>query len=705
MTALTLQERAKRLAEYSQTIAGDGPLESVYSDFSQDTVGLESVPQIRLQKAADAVKRSTEGVELTADDLVAAEAIIHRTKRPSHLIQNGWFESFTGDFRYLTEDKTVSYRLRAAIPSVGRIDLLQRPTTYGGTGFIVGKNLVMTNRHVAEIFTTGVGVQNVTIKPWDPGAIDLKREWGDAGTNGFNLTKCLMIHPYWDMALFQADLPNSIDPLQISIVPYHEQLGNDVVVIGYPAFDPDRNDVDVQQEIFEGKYNVKRIAPGRVARRKRSIRSSWLQQPVEALAHDSSTLGGNSGSAVLDVRTGHVAALHFAGRYMIENYGVPGHELARDRRVVDAGVNFVSLPPSENTDLEPFWHAADPSQWESGPVSSTLASSASPPAVATGGSVSMEVPLRITVSLGNPGDVTVTGVGAGPTPTRTPDDRDDTSERQDSGYDQHFLSESVPTPALSAEAREDAFNLDGSHLLDYTHFSVCQSKSRTLPRFVAWNIDGGNLKSLSRRGIDFRRDNRVPERFQAGNELYRNNPLDRGHVARRVDVNWGPLPEARQANKDSFFFTNITPQHQSFNQSSRHGLWGELENAILEDIEVENLKVSVMAGPIFQTDDPRHRGVRIPRDFWKLIAFRDTSDSEFKVAAYILSQKELVPTEALELDRFNLYQVSLNKLSNEMNDSLKFDDLLGFDTFSSAHESVSGSGVREIGGRDDILRH
>ena len=29
--------------------------------------------------------------------------------------------------------------------------------------------------------------------------------------------------------------------------------------------------------------------------------------------HDSTTLGGNSGSAVIDVRTGKVAALHFAG--------------------------------------------------------------------------------------------------------------------------------------------------------------------------------------------------------------------------------------------------------------------------------------------------------------------------------------------------------------------------------------------------------
>jgi endonuclease G len=121
----------------------------------------------------------------------------------------------------------------------------------------------------------------------------------------------------------------------------------------------------------------------------------------------------------------------------------------------------------------------------------------------------------------------------------------------------------------------------------------------------------------------------------------------------------------------------------------------------MEDVNVENLRVSVIAGPIFKDNDPKHRNVKIPRDFWKLIAFRDTADNQFKVAAYVLTQSELIPTEALELDPFKLYQVSLTRLANETN--LGFDDLLTFDTMVETRESLVGSGVREIKGRSDVV--
>lgn len=141
--------------------------------------------------------------------------------------------------------------------------------------------------------------------------------------------------------------------------------------------------------------------------------------------------------------------------------------------------------------------------------------------------------------------------------------------------------------------------------------------------------------------------------------------------------------------------------HERFNQSQRHGLWGELENAIFADVDVQDLRISVMAGPLLQADDPAYRNVKIPRDFWKLIAFKDTTDDQFKVSAYVLGQSELVATEALELDLFHLYQVSLAKLK-ELSE-LNFDGLAQFDTFSSVHESLAGSGVREVLTRNQLL--
>jgi endonuclease G len=531
-----------------------------------------------------------------------------------------------------------------------------------------------------------------------------------------------MVHPYWDMALFLADLPDEIEPLTISVESQANLLGRDVVVIGYPAFDPERNDAQVQQEIFKGIYNVKRIAPGRIVVRKRAIRSSWLQNAVDAMAHDSSTLGGNSGSAVLEVKYGRIAGLHFAGRYMVENYSVSGYELARDQRVVDAGVNFQMPLPQITNKLDEFWNSVDgespakptpPPESDSGTrqdsgrkqdtgsATTNVAVKVTNDRSTRSQAVTVEIPLRISVSLGDASTDSQSAITARPPDGSHGDTPSGDTEAPGLGYNPNFLSKSVPTPSLSASQSEDAFKLAGSHLLHYMHFSVCQSKSRTLPRFVAWNIDGNAIKSVSRKGIPFIRDSRVPNEFQAGDELYGNNKYDRGHVARRADLTWGSLAEAKRANKDSFFFTNMTPQHESFNQSGKHGLWGELENAILEDVDVENLRVSVIGGPIFKENDPVHRGVRIPKDFWKLIAFRDSTDNQFKVAAYILTQSNLIPTEALELDPFKLYQVSLPKLAEET--GLNFDPISPFDTQESTRESLEGSGVRIVNSRNDVL--
>jgi len=58
---------------------------------------------------------------------------------------------------------------------------------------------------------------------------------------------------------------------------------------------------------------------------------------VRAVTHDSSTLGGNSGSAVIYVAPGAIFHLPFAGRYLDANFARL-HSLGLDLRVVEAGV-------------------------------------------------------------------------------------------------------------------------------------------------------------------------------------------------------------------------------------------------------------------------------------------------------------------------------------------------------------------------------
>ncbi|XVS66943.1 DNA/RNA non-specific endonuclease [Actinosynnema sp. CA-299493] len=227
------------------------------------------------------------------------------------------------------------------------------------------------------------------------------------------------------------------------------------------------------------------------------------------------------------------------------------------------------------------------------------------------------------------------------------------------GFDENFLGTPVGVPELGEAARADAVELNGSVVVDYTHFSLAQSKSRRFAFWVAWNIDGGDLRSISRTGIPFVLDPRLPARFQVGDELYRGNRLDRGHLARRADLLWGPESVARKANEDSFFFTNITPQMDDFNQSMRQGLWGRLEDAVMSDVDVDDLRVSVYGGPVFRPDDRVFRGVALPREYWKVIAF--TSAGTLKARAFVLTQN-LNQMESLELDEFRVFQVRLGEV-------------------------------------------
>ena len=237
-------------------------------------------------------------------------------------------------------------------------------------------------------------------------------------------------------------------------------------------------------------------------------------------------------------------------------------------------------------------------------------------------------------------------------------------------YHPEFLGIRVDVPKLSNTSV--AYKLDGTEIIDYTHFSLALHKTRRMAIWVAWNIDGGALKKLSRSNISFKNDPRIPDKHQAGESLYRSNDLDRGHIARRADLIWGSLTEAKKANTDSFFFTNIAPQMNDFNQSGLGGIWGKLEDAVFNDVDVENLKISLIGGPVFNDDDRTYRSIKIPREFYKIIFYK--VNGVLKSKAFLLTQN-IDSLEALELQAFKVYEVALSELEQRCKfrfaDSLK----------------------------------
>jgi hypothetical protein len=347
------------------------------------------------------------GGELSSHEQFALEAIIIPDKRPAIDIRDGDFTVVHPLWlHYGTEP--IKGRLKAALPGIGRIEVSGIPgLPYGGTGFVVGTGLIMTNRHVAELFTNGLGRRNLAFRPGLGSGIDLKRERDNPESQYLRVRDVLMIHPYWDLALLQVDgLSEQNPPIALSLDSPDQLAGHDVAIVGYPAFDP-RNPADVQNQVFGGVYYVKRLQPGKLGER-RSVRS--FDHTVSAMTHDASTLGGNSGSAVIDVETGTIVALHFAGVYLDANFTVPSAELARDRRVIEAGVRFHSAVAGDDSATDQWWGSVestavprrpDAPAASSAPVALSIGSPSQGFSTANGGAT-WTIPLYMRITVGEP---------------------------------------------------------------------------------------------------------------------------------------------------------------------------------------------------------------------------------------------------------------------------------------------------------------
>lgn len=212
------------------------------------------------------------------------------------------------------------------------------------------------------------------------------------------------------------------------------------------------------------------------------------------------------------------------------------------------------------------------------------------------------------------------------------------------GYDPGFLPDlPVPLLELSAEQQQvaarrvDARPGDDPFVLPYTHFSVVMNGLRGIAFYTVVNIDGARLVQLPRRRDAWFLDPRILQTQQIGEDVYRRNALDRGHLVRRLDPVWGTDPARPDA--DTFHFTNCSPQHERFNQGK--DLWQGLENFILDNAEVRARRMTVFTGPVLADDDPVYKGVRLPLAYWKVVVYAK-ADGTPASAAYVLEQAELI---------------------------------------------------------------
>jgi endonuclease G len=248
-----------------------------------------------------------------------SEAIILREGRPVLFVRDGIVEKAS-----LPELETKINKVRKAlvkpIGAVGRIELADHDTyEWCGTGWRVDEDLIITNRHVADVFAHRQGTVfkyrlNQAGKQVRA-SVDFREEYKAPQSEEFGIAEILWVaddnDATPDMAVLRIRKDAGLPP-PLSLAGRDAVAKQQIGVVGYPAKDS-RNNATVMGDIFHDIYDVKRFAYGEVVR---PGSDTWY------MTHDASTLGGNSGSAVLDLATRQVVGLHFGGSYLKTNYAV-----------------------------------------------------------------------------------------------------------------------------------------------------------------------------------------------------------------------------------------------------------------------------------------------------------------------------------------------------------------------------------------------
>ncbi len=377
--------------------------------------GLREKYQRKIAEEAVKPRVMVEGVGIDFSPVDAINETIVKDERPVLFVKDDWIDTvdvtLDGDEarELVAELGNARDTVGPIMPLVGRIDVFGFPGSldFVGTGWFVAADIIVTNRHVAQLIAQQQGAsfvfsRGVAGKPISA-SLNTLHEFDDIAAGEartYAIKEVLYIE--------KIDGPNDIAFCRVArridgarqgfITVRDTNLAADapVVTIGYPAKAPKRiiPDQDLMKELYRDRYDVKRAAPGLIMAAQRN----------DSVEHDCTTLGGNSGSVIIDPKTGKAAGLHFAGLYKQANYAVPAsvlhdyikHERWREPPIIETRTVIQTIAPKASAPIQP--------------AGSTVATVA--PC-----EVAFTIPLTIKVSLGQPASAPAADVA---TPQKAP---------------------------------------------------------------------------------------------------------------------------------------------------------------------------------------------------------------------------------------------------------------------------------------------
>lgn len=131
------------------------------------------------------------------------------------------------------------------------------------------------------------------------------------------------------------------------------------------------------------------------------------------------------------------------------------------------------------------------------------------------------------------------------------------------------------------------------------------------PNWVGYELTRQEALGTEKRNGRFMPDP-LAERGTAINADYARSGYDKGHMAPAADMKWSAV-----AMKESFYFSNISPQHPELNRRK----WKDLEEKARE-WSLTDSAIVIICGPIMEPHPSRSIGrnhVAVPQRFFKVI--------------------------------------------------------------------------------------
>ncbi len=195
-----------------------------------------------------------------------------------------------------------------------------------------------------------------------------------------------------------------------------------------------------------------------------------------------------------------------------------------------------------------------------------------------------------------------------------------------------------------------------------------------VPRWVAFKFYQDVNNSGTQRQDDFRDDPQLPSKYHLGDHVYF-SPYQRGHMCASADRLF-----SKEANSQTFYYTNMYPQIGDFNMN----IWASLE-AQVRQWRTRFDTLYVVRGGVLSADkyiSVKGKKLNVPSKYWMALLGRTVkrSGDTFTAIAFCLDHKEYGGDQ-----QFSTHRTEISRAATTIS---RLENLTGIDFFPALPDGV-----------------